>query len=226
MVAFLQALPSLDANEYRRMAMGEPRPAADAPIRNLLPEEAPPALAASCARCHGVDEVERGLGAFPKLAGQKPDYLLASLEAYASGRRGSGMMEPIAAALTPETMRELVQYYSRLPAGKQSSESNNHSSAIERGRAIAHYGIPGQRVPACIECHGPSLIPRNPAYPLLAGQYPEYLILQLELFKKKTRGGTAYSHLMHFVAGGLTAEQMSDVARYFASLNPKLEGGR
>jgi cytochrome c553 len=63
------------------------------------------------------------------------------------------------------------------------------------------------------------LPPRNPAYPLVAGQYADYLVLQLELFKKQHRGGTAYAHLMHTVAVRLTPEQMRDVALYYASLD-------
>jgi cytochrome c553 len=46
----------------------------------------------------------------------------------------------------------------------------------------------------------------------------EYLKLQLELFKKGARGGTAYSHLMTRVAANLTPEQMEDAALYYSSL--------
>ena len=53
---------------------------------------------------------------------------------------------------------------------------------------------------------------------MLAGQYPDYLVLQLELFKGGQRGGSAYAHLMKPVATRLTPEQMRDVALYYASL--------
>jgi cytochrome c553 len=89
---------------------------------------------------------------------------------------------------------------------------------IERGKAIASRGIPSQRVPICVHCHGPGATHRNPAYPGLAGQDAAYLILQLELFKKGHRGGSAYAHLMRPVATRLTPEQMRDVALYYASL--------
>jgi cytochrome c553 len=58
---------------------------------------------------------------------------------------------------------------------------------------------------------------------VLAGQYADYLVLQLELFKKEHRGGSAYAHLMRPVAAGLTAEQMRDVALYYESLTAALE---
>jgi cytochrome c553 len=59
---------------------------------------------------------------------------------------------------------------------------------------------------------------------VLAGQYADYLILQLEVFKKGHRGGSAYAHLMRPVATRLTTEQMRDVALYYASLPATLDG--
>jgi len=46
---------------------------------------------------------------------------------------------------------------------------------------------------------------------MLAGQYADYLSLQLELFKNETRGVTAYARLMRTVAARLTPEHMRDV---------------
>jgi cytochrome c553 len=91
-------------------------------------------------------------------------------------------------------------------------------SGIERGRAIALEGIPDQKVPPCAECHGPGAIRRNPNYPVLAGQYAAYLVLQLTLFKNDARGGSAYAHLMEPVAAGITPQQMRDVALFYESL--------
>ena len=52
----------------------------------------------------------------------------------------------------------------------------------------------------------------------MTGQFAEYLVLQLRLFAENRRGGSAYAHLMRKFAGELTAEQMNDVAAYYASL--------
>jgi cytochrome c553 len=60
-------------------------------------------------------------------------------------------------------------------------------------------------------------------YPVLAGQYANYLVLQLDLFKQGHRGGSAYARLMRPIAGRLTREQMRDVALYYATLPAALE---
>jgi cytochrome c553 len=219
-VAFLRTLPDLTAGEYRQLVHGEtPQHGQTAPIQGLAGvSPASRTVAANCDRCHGADGGGRGGSAFPKLAGQRPTYLFAALRAYAGGERHSGIMQPISAPLSLETMREIAQHYARLPAPVSAPPRQYPFTAIERGRLIASRGIPRQRVPACAACHGPSAAPRNPHYPLLAGQYADYLVLQLTLFQQRRRGGSAYAHLMSPVASRLTPGQMRDVALYYESL--------
>lgn len=222
MVAFLLEMPELNAEEYRRLVHGgTPETGAGEPMPDLLGTERPPrAVLESCGRCHGMDGRGRVRGAFPRLAGQRPAYLYASLQAFARGERHSGIMGPIAAGLSPAEMRDLARYFARLPAAPPAVRAD--SAAIHRGRAIAERGIPKQKVPSCTDCHGPGAVRRNPAFPVLAGQDALYLAQQLELFKKRHRGGSPYAHLMHPVAGELSTEQMRDVALYYESLGGTL----
>jgi cytochrome c553 len=220
MVAFLLRLPGLDAEGYRRLVDGESSTDGTVAPRHGPSglEAATPAVLESCRRCHGVDGGGRGVPAFPRLAGQRPAYLLAALQAFARRERHSGIMAPVASELRPEEMRDLAVYYGGLAEPASPEPPGEAAPAIERGQAIARRGIPSQRVPSCVDCHGPGEIPRNPAYPRLAGQYAEYLVLQLELFKEGRRGGSAYARLMRPVAARLTSEQMRDVALYYESL--------
>lgn len=211
MVAFLRQLPQLDGAGYQRLVYGEE------PATQSSPNDVGTLAGSRCARCHGPDGNGRGAGAFPKLAGQHEAYLLAAMKAYAAGERASGLMEPIAAELTSEEMQQLAQYYSRLPV--HSAQPSTMSPHEEGGKAIAFRGIPDRRIPSCAACHLPKGAERNPHYPRLAGQYSDYLALQLELFKSRKRAGTEYSHIMHQVAAQLTPEQMKEVAAYFASLS-------
>lgn len=223
-VAFLRQLPKLDAEGYRELAYGPGALAIDGgPPDHLRPLSEPlgPVLA-SCVRCHGKDGNGRGEGAFPRLAGQNEAYLLASLRAYAAGERHSGIMQPIAAGLDEDSMRRLASHYAALP-GSGSRAPVEKPEVLRRGQATAMQGHYEQGTPSCADCHGPDRTERNPLYPEIAGQYADYLALQLELFKLGTRGGTAYAHIMHSAARRLTAEQILEVANFYASLKPQAD---
>ena len=209
MVAFVGRLPSLDRGEYDRLARG----GTSMPLDLLADLQPPDVVRSNCGRCHGVDGNSRGTRAFPRLAGQRAEYIERALRAYADGRRYSGIMGPIAAALTPEARRDAAGHYASLAPLRTAPPAGD----VSEGRAIAMDGRPDQRIPACTECHGPAATPKNPAYPRLAGQLPEYLVTQLRLLRDRRRGGSEYVHLMHEVASQLTDEQIAAVARYYAA---------
>ena len=224
MVAFLNKLPELDVAGYRRLVHGEAAEAARVPLPELRsPGGLVGAARTSCGRCHGVDGLGRGVGAFPTLAGQTEEYLAASLQAYAGDKRASGMMQPIAAALSGDEVQELAAYYSGLRGdARPSRAAPADRAAIARGEVIVTRGVPSQDVPSCQDCHGPGPKPRNPAYPRHAGQYADYLVLQLELFRDGRRGGSRYEHIMRPIAGRMTGDQMRDAALYYETLSPSV----
>lgn len=208
-VAFLKALPGLDREGYRRLVHGDAAPVATTGISARAQ--------ALCARCHGGDGLGRGSAAFPALAGQSAAYLSGALRAYASGARHSGMMAVVARALEPGELEALAAHYAGLPARRGSAPTPAEAASVERGARLASAGDPARRVPSCVDCHGPGP-GRDPSYPELAGQYEDYLVLQLELFAADRRGGSAHGHLMSHVAPRLTPEQRRDVARWYASM--------
>lgn len=133
MVAFLLALPELDAAAYGRLASG----AADN----------------DCARCHG----ERGEGAIPgtpRLDIQSPAYLEAALKAFRDGTRQSGTMIAAARTLTDEQIAELARDY-----GRGTDVPATGEAAAE---AIVRHGLPDRDVPACDSCHGDEARPGYP----------------------------------------------------------------
>lgn len=216
-VAFLQRLPELDAAAYRQLAEGETRGLLDLSPASAGAAASPPEPVVDvCARCHGVDGRGRGIGAFPILAGQSAEYLVNALRAYAEGRRHSGIMQPVAAALTAgEADRIAAHYAAQAPAGGMRATD---PAAVPRGASIARLGAPEADVPSCADCHGPGTAPRNPAYPRLAGQPATYLAGQLRLMKERHRGGSEYVHLMHSFVDRLTDGQILDAAAYYSSL--------
>ncbi|MEG3157022.1 c-type cytochrome [Lysobacter zhanggongensis] len=199
-------------------------------------------VVADCARCHGRDGNGRGTGAFPALAGQSEHYLLASLQAYAAGERHSGVMQPVAAGLDASEMRALAGYYARLagargdgalavdggaiaaeaaPTGGRGAGDARRpgiEASAARGERLARQGDAAARIPSCVECHGPGDDARNPRYPRLAGLHPDYIALQLQLFRKEQRGGTGYAHIMRTVARSLEPQDTRDLAAWYGSL--------
>lgn len=233
MVAFLRRLPELEPAEFRRLAYGE---GTTVPVAGGGGLEL---RLADCARCHGRDGNGRGTGAFPALAGQSERYLLESLQAYARDDRHSGLMGPVAAGLSAAEMRAIVAYYARLPADARPAAASVDGgqiaaeaapagagarvraldeASVARGGQLARRGDAAARIPSCVECHGPGDGQRNPMYPRLAGQHPDYLALQLQLFKQGRRGGTGYAHIMRTVAKSLEPQDIRDIAAWYGSL--------
>lgn len=207
-VAFLRRLPRLDEQGYARLVFGTTPPPSSLRVAEIA--------GARCARCHGVDGTGRETAAFPRLAGQKAEYLQRTLRAYALGARQSGMMAPVAADLDEDAIRTVSEYYAALPAAERQTTARRGSP----GERIASQGIPEQDVPPCAECHGPTPRPRNAAYPTHAGQFSDYMELQLRLFAEDRRGGSEYAPIMRDIAVRLTATQRRDVAEYYATLPP------
>lgn len=203
MVAFLERLPRLSPEAFRRLAFGG---------RDVAP--------GACAGCHGTDGA--GAEAFPRLAGLDEAYLYASLAAFASGRRQSGIMQPIAASLDDARMRELAREYATSPVARGGAEASipeaGLAAAIARGKQLAMAGDGTRRIPACAQCHGPGTGERNRLYPALSGQSASYLALQLQLFARGGRGGTRHAQLMERAAAALQPHDIHDLAAYYAAL--------
>ncbi|QGJ70392.1 Class I triheme cytochrome c [Planctomycetales bacterium 10988] len=228
LVAFLQEYQEMEKEDYQKLVFGNTWNASqegDA-LQEKLSDGTPLVVIQACIRCHGLQGEGRGQGAFPKLAGQNAEYLSRSLEAYINGDRHSGIMEPIAARLDVATIKMISDYYAGLEL--HTEESNDKQKAllesIERGKVIATEGLPNEEIPSCADCHGPGEVDISPKYPRLAGQYREYLVLQLELFHDRNRGGAEAAELMHEVADQLTESHREDVAAYYASLKRDDEG--
>jgi cytochrome c553 len=69
----------------------------------------------------------------------------------------------------------------------------------------------------CAACHVADGSRGMPAYPILQGQHPEYLVKQLTEFKE----GKRKNSIMNGMAATLTPEDMRNVAAFYASKKPK-----
>jgi cytochrome c553 len=67
-----------------------------------------------CQGCHGIADWKTAFPEVyrvPKLAGQKPAYIVAALNAYKKGERDFATMRAIAAELSDQDMADIAAYY-------------------------------------------------------------------------------------------------------------------
>ena len=73
------------------------------------------AKAQVCQACHGLDG-NSTVPDYPKLGGQRPDYLAKALRDYKSGARKNAVMGAMAQPLTTQDIDNLAAYYAAQPA--------------------------------------------------------------------------------------------------------------
>lgn len=107
---------------------------------------------------------------------------------------------------------------SRLEGAMSESSAGLPKGNIERGEKLAN--LKGQSTgQSCIDCHGPEgNAPIDDSYPLLGGQYSDYLAYALQSY----RIGRRDNALMVSQAKDLTDQQISDLAAYFGSRDAKI----
>jgi len=215
LAAFLRRLPSLEAAQYRDLALGGLRVPPQSG-ESLATSETMASAIGACARCHGAGDAGPASSLVPILHGQSAEFIVASLEAYASAQRPSGIMQPVALALAGEDYRRVADYYAALKA-PLAPEGPTDAPAIERGRHVAENGDPAAGVPACVGCHRKEALK---TYPRLAGQNLSYVLNRLRLWKSGLAPGTATETIMAPIARALSERQIEDVAAYYASGNP------
>lgn len=97
------------------------------------------------------------------------------------------------------------------------------SAGLPEGSIAAGEKLAGAKMEAtgqaCVDCHGrEGAAPIDPAYPILAGQYQDYIAYSLQMY----RDGRRQNALMASQAKGLTDQQIADLSAYFGSRARKL----
>ncbi|MCA9599305.1 MAG: c-type cytochrome [Myxococcales bacterium] len=170
--------------------------------------------ATPCMTCHAADGAGTPGGVFPRVAGQRADYLERQLSDFASGKRDNALMKPIVAALSPSERSAAAAYFASLSGP---STAKAEPKLVARGEKIARFGLWGRDVPACESCHGPEGRGIGTHFPPLAAQHPGYVEAQFKAFKDGTRKNDALA-LMQGIAKRMSDDDVKAVAAYFASL--------
>jgi len=191
------------------LAFAEPVLAAET-VRNSVPVKK---IAKSvCAPCHGA--VGNGVTPeIPKLAGLSRDYLVKQMNDFIAGKRKHDMEKDGGAGVKEAEVAPLAAYYAgqKLKSGKVTD-----AELAEEGKQIFLDGNTEAGLPACQGCHGADGAGVAQA-PRLAGQFKEYILVQLDKFGSGMRTNDLNS-FMQVVAERMTEQEMLAVSEYLSGL--------
>ncbi len=165
----------------------------------------------NCGWCHGMSG--QGYSKAPRLAGQRRDYIVNQLRAFATHQRdetlGVKYMWNATANLDPLTAGKLADYFSALPP---EAMKDGESDLVVDGRAIFENGVPDENIPACQACHGPQAQGVR-ALPRLGGLSFLYLKRRLEDWAQgRDLSGTP----MPRIAAALSPTQIAALASFLS----------
>ena len=187
--------------------------------------EAGAAKTVACAACHGIDGNSTD-PQYPKIAGQHERYIARQLALFKSGERVNPVMQPMAAPLADQDMRDIGAYFSGQKAtpgvADDSKVGDTEESYAQRGERLYRGGNKDQKLPACMACHGPTGRGNpGPPYPSIAGQHANYTKDLLKRFRSGTSFGTGEraNTVMVEVAASLSDQDIEALASYIEGLH-------
>ncbi len=152
-----------------------------------------------CAACHGSNGEGGKDGEYPRVASQPVTFIVEQLKAFQKRKRYNLPMFPYTEPreLSDSDMADVAAYLTALVLPAKAPEFKESDSALDRLLAMEKVLVvprvegdteAGKKLyrKRCAGCHGHVGLGRKSA-PRLVGQYPNYLMRQLELFRKGTR---------------------------------------
>lgn len=145
--------------------------------------------AQTCLACHGAAGISQ-MPEVPSLAGQTESYLQWQLVYLRAGTRKSALMQPMAAGLSDDDIRDLSRHFAAMTPPQPPAVDDSQAAMYSVGQHLAQQNH-------CASCHTDSYTGVKAA-PRTALQREDYLLKSLRDYKAGTRTG-----------GGVAA--MSDV---------------
>ncbi len=191
--------------------------------------------AGACAACHGLDGNATDPTLYPRLAGQSERYIARQLTLFKTGERANPIMQPFAAALSAQDMRDIGAYFATQKSGAGiaddtviASGPNQGLKFYEVGQKLYRSGDTTRGIPACMACHGAAGTGNpGPAYPHVGGQQSWYTARRLQEYRAgtTTEKDPALFHVMSSVAKSLTDEEIQSLSSYMQGLHARPETG-
>ncbi|RTZ64967.1 MAG: cytochrome c4 [Aquificaceae bacterium] len=172
-------------------------------------------LTATCTACHGADGNSVNPD-WPKLAGQKEEYIIKQLTDFRSGARVDATMSPMAKSIaSDDDIPHIAAYF----ASQKVKPGTGDVKLVKEGEALFKGGKMSSGVTACSACHGVTGQGNGKAkFPKISDQHAKYLVKQLHSFKAGKRTNDA-GKMMQNIATKMTDADMSAVAEYITGLH-------
>jgi len=162
------------------------------------------ALARNCAHCHGLSGTSTS-ALIPHIGGQKARYLKDVLTAFKQGKRPSLFMTRLAKGYTDQELEAVADIFAGMAWAPASQATD--AGLVEKGRELAQ-----QR---CIACHGNNESSGSENAPRIAGQWAEYLKVELGKFTRPQMR-TADPGMLNALSG-LGDKDLEALSHYYAS---------
>jgi cytochrome c553 len=178
-------------------------------------EHAPPQEI--CGTCHGLNGISR-MAKFPKLAGQRAEYLEKQIRDFREGRRGNdgGQMATAATEIREDQVTEVARYFAAQPPPEPQVLALEVSG---NGRAETLFNVGDVRagITPCGDCHAPAARfgAARIVGPLLSSQHESYIAKQLRDFRSGARDNDTEG-VMQRIARRLGDNDIAALARYLA----------
>ncbi|MBI2306858.1 MAG: c-type cytochrome [Rhodocyclales bacterium] len=182
-----------------------------------------------CAACHGEFGAGGKKGEYPRIAGQQPKYIEQQLKSFQKRIRPNIPMIPYTEEreLSHEDMKTVAAFLAqielptKMPTFKGDEDALTRLQAVEKVMIVPRVegdidkgGAIYQK--QCASCHG-KLGQGKGMFPMIVGQYTNYLQKQINAFLKAERPHDEES-AREGVLFGLQAQDIQDVLAYITTL--------
>ena len=187
----------------------------------------------TCAACHGDQGAGGKKGEYPRIAGQRVGYIESQLKSFRSRTRVNIPMFPYTQEreLSDADIKDVSAYLAgielstKMPTFKGTEDALTRLQMVERVMIIprAEGNIDhGQAIyqKQCAACHGKTGKGRG-MFPMLVGQYTNYLKRQVDLYLKGDRPHDEVGTVG--VLNGLKEQDVQDILAYLTSIQEPAE---
>ncbi len=160
----------------------------------------------TCAGCHGTDGAS--VGQAPVIAGMNEMYLMQTMQNYKDGLRYGTIMERIARGYDKSQIMDMSKHYASQPWVNAKQEID--SALAARGKQL-------HMTKGCVGCHGANGISPMPTTPRLAGQYIDFMVIQMQDYQDASRAIPPIAMPMRGMLAGVSEDDLKALAHFYAS---------